>query len=334
MRLLVLGGSVFLSRAVAVHALAAGHDVTCASRGRSGDVPAGATWVRVDRAEPDGLAPLAGREYDAVVDVSSRPSQVRRAVAALAARTGHYGYVSSGSAYADDSVPGQRAGQTPVHESATEEQDDPGGNDFANYGPCKVACERAVVSGVGEDRAFVCRAGLIIGPGDPSNRFPYWVGRLARGGDVLAPGRPDEPAQYVDVRDLAGWLVAAAETGLAGTYDGIGAPVTREHFLTHVAAGVGRAATFTWVDQRFLLDEGVRPWAGPRSLPLWLPVPEYAGFMSRDVAPSLAAGLRTRDVADSAAATLAWLDGVPEPPGGAGLTAADEAELLARWHAR
>ena len=151
---------------------------------------------------------------------------------------------------------------------------------------------------------------------------------------MAAPGRPDEPAQYVDVRDLAGWLVAAAETGLAGTYDGIGAPVTREHFLTHVAAGVGRAATFTWVDQRFLLDEGVRPWAGPRSLPLWLPVPEYAGFMSRDVAPSLAAGLRTRDVADSAAATLAWLDGVPEPPGGAGLTAADEAELLARWHAR
>jgi hypothetical protein len=236
--------------------------------------------------------------------------------------------------YADAGLPGQRAGRAPVHPPATAAQDDPGGNDSANYGPCKVACEQAVVAGMGGDRAFVCRAGLIIGPGDPTNRFPYWVRRLARGGEVLAPGRPDEPVQYVDVRDLAAWLVDAARTGLAGTFDGIGAPVSREHLLTRVAAGVGAPVALTWVDQVFLLDAGVRPWAGPRSLPLWLPVPAYAGFMSRDVSASLAAGLRTRDVADTARDTLAWLDGLAEPPADAGLTSADEAELLARWSDR
>src|SRR5438874_1557455 len=148
-------------------------------------------------------------------------------------------------------------------------------------GPCKVAAEEAVLAGFGADRTFVCRAGLIIGPGDMSGRFGYWVTRLARGGDVLAPGEPDEPVQYVDVRDLADWLVRAAETRLTGVFDGIGAPVPREHFLTHVAAGVGAPVAFHWVDQDFLLEQGVRPWMGDRSLPMWLPLPQYAGFLSR-----------------------------------------------------
>jgi 2'-hydroxyisoflavone reductase len=348
MRLLVLGGTAFLGRTVARLALAAGHEVTCAARGMTGEPPDGVTFVRVDRADPDGLAPLRGKEFDALVDVSSRPSHVRRAVAELAPRVGHAVYVSTGSVYADPGTPGQTVADSPVVPPAPPEVDDPRGNDQANYGPCKVACEHAVLDGFSADRAFVCRAGLIIGPEDRSNRFGYWVSRLARGGEVLAPGAPDDLVQYVDVQDLAEWLVAGAAGGLAGIYDGIGVPVSREHFLTHVAMGVGSPVELTWVEQSYLLAEGVKPWMGERSLPLWLPLPEYAGFASRDVSASLAAGLRTRDVTETARDTLSWLRGqTAQPKGaefsgrldlrsaqlkGAGISPEDEAGLLRKWH--
>jgi 2'-hydroxyisoflavone reductase len=335
MRLLILGGTVFVGRTVARHAVAAGHEVTCAARGVSGEPEDGVTFVPVDRDDPDGLAPLRGLEFDALVDVSSRPSHVRRAVADLASRVGHSVYVSTGSVYSDTSTPHQRAIDAPVLDAAPPEVDDPRANNVANYGPCKVACEQAMIDGFGADRTFVCRAGLIIGPDDPTGRFPYWVSRLARGGDVLAPGAPEDLVQYVDVRDLADWLILAAETRLAGVYDGIGAPVSREHFLTHVAVGVGARVSLTWVDQEFLVEQRVQPWSGERSLPLWLPLPEYGGFLTRDVTSSLEAGLSTRDVADTARDTLAWLTGLRQAPDGdAGLTAADEAALLEKWRSR
>jgi nucleoside-diphosphate-sugar epimerase len=329
MRLLVLGGTRFLSQAVATLAVDAGHDVTCAARGVSGPIPAGAAHVKIDRDVPDGLAPLRGQEFDAVLETSSTPSRVRAAVADLSERVGHVTYVSSGSVYTDDAAVGATVVDSPVFDPAPPEIDDP----FAleNYGPCKVACEQAVTGAFGPDRSFVCRAGLIIGPGDPSNRFPYWVSRLADGGEVLAPGDPGDLVQYVDVRDLAAWILHAAETGLAGIFDGIGRPVTREHFLTHVAAGVDSAATLTWLPQEFLVAQKVEPWAGNRSLPLWLPVPEYGGFMSRDVTASLDAGLSTRDVSRTAGDTLAWLHTRAEPLRGAGLERADEAAVLAAW---
>jgi nucleoside-diphosphate-sugar epimerase len=333
MRLLVLGGTVFLGRAIARTALAAGHEVTCAARGHSGEPEPGVTFVSVDRDDPDGLAALRDLEFDALVDVSRQPSHVRRAVAELAPRVRHAVYVSSVSAYADHGTPGQRATEGPLLPAAPPEVDDP--TDWETYGARKVACEQAVLDGFGADRAFICRAGLIIGPDDVTNRFGYWVSRLARGGEVLAPGAPDDLVQYVDVRDLADWLVRAAETRLAGVYDGIGAPVSREHFLTHVAVGVVTAVRLTWVDQEFLLEEGVQPWMGERSLPLWLPLPEYAGFLSRDVSASLEAGLRTRDVAHSARDTLAWLRDLATAPGrGDGLSPDDEAKLLEKWHSR
>ncbi|MGC9668927.1 NAD-dependent epimerase/dehydratase family protein [Planosporangium sp. 12N6] len=331
MRLLILGGTAFLGRAAARAALAAGHEVTCAARGRSGEPADGVTFVAVDRDGPDGLAPLRGLEFDALVDVSSRPGQVRRAVAELAPRVGHAVYVSSGSAYADTGTPGQRATEAPLLAPASPSDDDPTAPE--TYGPRKVACERAVLDGFGADRTFVCRAGLIIGPEDDTGRFTYWVDRLARGGEVLAPGAPDDLVQYVDVRDLADWLVRAAETRLAGVYDGTGAPVSREHFLTHVAVGVATPVQLTWVDQEFLRSEGVAPWMGPRSLPLWLPLPEYAGFLSRDVSAALEAGLRTRDVTDTARHTLAWRRTTPESSlTGAGISPEDEAALLEKWH--
>ncbi|GAA1373126.1 SDR family oxidoreductase [Catellatospora chokoriensis] len=328
MRLLVLGGTVFLGRAVAAHALAAGHDVTCVARGTSGAVPAGATLVTADRDDPAGLAGLDG-DFDAVIDVARRPSHVRHAVAALGARIPHWVFVSSCSVYADQATPGQRADEAPLLLPLPLETDDATGE---NYGPAKVACERALLDAVGPDRVLLCRAGLIVGPEDTTNRFDYWVARLAEGGEVLVPGAPGEAVQWIDVRDLAAWLVQAAEQRLAGAYDGIGAPVTRAEFFADIAEAVAAEPRLTWVDQDFLAAQGVGPWMGERSLPMWLPLPEYAGFLSRDVSPALAAGLAPRPLTDTARDTLAWLADAPARKPWAGITREDETGLLATWH--
>jgi nucleoside-diphosphate-sugar epimerase len=335
MRLLVLGGTQFLGRAVAQLASTAGHDVTCAARGVSGEPVEGVRFVVVDRDDPLGLSPLEGEGFDAVVDVTRRPSHARQAVTALGDRVGHWSYVSTCSVYADQATPGQRASAAPLVAPAPPEVDDPTGANQEWYGPCKVSCEQAVREAIGPERSFICRAGLIVGPEDPSDRFPYWVERLARGGEVLAPGSPNDLVQWVDVVDLAGWLVRAAETGLSGTYDGVGAPTRRGTFLAEVAAGVDRPdPALTWVDQSFLEEHDVRPWSGERALPLWLPLPEYAGFMTRDVTDALAAGLVTRPVAETAASTLRWLHSHPNAVRRGGLVPADETDVLREWHAR
>jgi 2'-hydroxyisoflavone reductase len=334
MRLLVLGGTVFLGRAVARQARDLGHQVVCAARGVTGTAAEGVRFVPVDRDDPDGLAALAGETFDAVVDVTRRPSHARRAVADLRTRVGHWSYVSSCSVYSDQTTPGQRAATAAVVPPAPPGIDDPTGEHQEWYGPCKVTCETVVRDGVGADRSFICRAGLIVGPEDPTGRFTYWVDRLARGGEVLAPGAPEDAVQFVDVSDLAGWLVRAAETGLAGTYDGIRPALPRGRFLAEVASGVGRPdPQLTWVDQPFLEKCDVRPWSGERALPLWLPLPEYAGFLARDVTASLAAGLALRPLAETARRTLQWLMNDPGATRPGGLDALTEREALREWHA-
>jgi 2'-hydroxyisoflavone reductase len=332
MRLLVLGGTVYLGRTVAELAVAAGHEVTCLARGASGTPPEGARFVRGDRSAADAYDGLAGESFDAVLETSSRPSRVRAALAALAGRVGHAVYVSSCSAYSDDATPRQRADTAPLHEPTGDGADE---ESLENYGSRKVACERAVVAGFGAEHALISRPGLIVGPGDTVDRFGYWPLRLARGGEVLAPGTPDRPVQVVDVRDLAAWLLLATERRLTGAYDGVGESLPMGEFLARVAAGVGVSPRLTWVDQDFLAERGVEPWMGPRSLPLWLPLPEYAGFADRDVSPVLAAGLRPRPLADTARDTLAWENEVAgEHELAAGLTPDEEAEVLAAWHER
>jgi nucleoside-diphosphate-sugar epimerase len=327
MRILVLGGTVFLGRAVARQALAAGHDVVCAARGESGRPVDGARFVKVDRDDADGLAAVDG-EFDAVVDVARHPRHVRHAVAALRGRAGHYTLVSSGSAYADAATPGQLAATAPL---LPPQYDGDPSADAEAYGRCKVACERLAAGGFGADRTFLLRAGMIVGPEDPTYRFEYWVRRGLRGGEVLAPGRPDEAVQLVDVRDLADWIVDAAQTGLAGAFDGIGAPMSRAEFHAAFSATPQR---LTWVDQDFLLERGVAPWSGPRSLPFWLPLPQYAGFMARDVTPSLAAGLRIRPLADTVRDTAAAIRDGSHIDAKNGLGIDEEAQLLREWHER
>ena len=290
MKLLVLGGTRFLSQEVAAQAVTRGWDVTCACRGQSGPVPDGATHLPWDRAEavPDAVTDGG---WDAVVDVTRLPSQARSAVAATA--YAHWVFVSTISVYADNSSPAME----PLVEPVTDDVDlavDP-----EAYGGMKVACEQAVRSVASS--SVVARPGLIVGPGDPTGRFAYWPQRLARGGEVLAPGRPDDVVQVIDVRDLAAWLLDLAESRTTGVLDAVGQPLPFGELLAQVAAGVGNHdPALTWVESAYLEEQGVEPWAGEGSLPLWLPRPEYDGMLAHDPGPAVAAGLRLRSVAETA----------------------------------
>jgi nucleoside-diphosphate-sugar epimerase len=316
MKLLVLGGTRFLSRETATQAVARGWDVTCACRGESGPVPDGATHLPWDRSD-DVPAAVAAGAWDAVVDVTRLPSHARRAVEATP--DAHWVFVSTVSVYPDNSSPAMG----PLADPITEDVDlavDP-----EAYGGMKVACEQAV-----QERAassVVVRPGLIVGPGDPTGRFAYWPQRLARGGEVLAPGKPDDGVQVIDVRDLATWLLDLAESRTTGTFDAVGQPVPFADLLAGVAEGVGSPdPDLTWVDSDFLEAHDVQPWAGAGSLPLWLPRPEYDGMLAHDPGPAVAAGLRLRPVSETAPGCL-------DSPVTA-LSAEREAEVLAAWHAR
>jgi len=323
MKLLVLGGTLFLSQAVAVDAVARGHDVTCAARGQSGSVPEGARHVVLDRAEPDWSS-LDG-DFDAVVDVARMPSWVANALDELADRIPHWTFVSSISVYADNSTPGGTPDTLPLLEAISEdvEQDTP-----EAYGASKVGCEQLIRAGAGE--SLVVRPGLIIGPGDPSGRFSYWPERLAEGGDVLAPESPDRGTQAIDVRDLAAWIVTCAENRLTGVYDATGRVMPLRSLVDEVVAAVGGDARPVWATAEFLRARDVHYWSGPRSLPLWLPA-DHRGMTSHNVDAAFAAGLVTRPVGETATDTLAWLRSSDDPPR-TGLTRAEEQALLDDWH--
>ncbi len=330
MRLLVLGGTVFLSHAVAATAVTRGHQVTCAARGRSGTVPDGATLVPVDRDSPDGLAALAevaGDGFDAVVDVSTISYPwVADALALLAGKAGHWTFVSTCNVYADHETRGLRP-DAPLLPPLTEGGRGPDA-DPDRYGSIKVASENAVRAELG-DRAFVVRPGLITGPADASDRFGYWPARFARGGRVVVPDVPELLTQHIDVRDLATWIVDAGETGLSGTYDGIGPARPLPELLRDIAAAVGTDVELVPMTPDALVAAGVDYWAGPKSLPLWLP-PTHVGMAAHDATPSLAAGLRIRPLAETVAGALATerrlgLDRERK----AGMSAAEEAEVLA-----
>ena len=331
MRLLVLGGTRFLGRGVVAAALAHGDQVTTFTRGVSGAPPDGVEALHGDRNRPDGMDVLRGREWDAVVDTSGFvPVVVGRGAALLAGAVGHYVFVSSINAY-----PGFPAepvtDDSPVHHCAPDAGSPDGEFDKELYGPYKVGCERAV------DRHFAgrsahLRAGMIVGPYDDTGRFPYWVDRVARGGEILAPGTPDRPLRLIDQRDLGAWAVELARTGTTGAYVATG-PAGQTTFGGMLAA-TDPDARVTWVDDDWLVGRGVAPWS---ELPLWLPPATAPHPYDQDTTAAEAAGLRTRPVAETAADTLAWLRtgdrGSANPRvGRAGLDPDKERELLAAWH--
>jgi nucleoside-diphosphate-sugar epimerase len=318
MRILVLGGTVFLSRAVAREAVRRGHEVVCACRGSN--VPDGARHVPTDRTGP---LPDELTGFDAVVDVGRQPSWIRAAVERLP--DAHWVFVSTINVYADESTPGGRPGTLPLREPLLDDTDlavDP-----EAYGPMKVACEQLVTEGT--TSSMVIRPGLIVGPEDPTGRFTYWPARL--GGpdttEVLAPGDPADTVQVIDARDLADWIVDSCELRRAGVFDGVGPVLPIAELLAEVAAGCDADPAWTWVPQADLEAQGVEPWSGPRSVPLWLPRPAYDGMLAHDVTPSLEAGLRIRPLVDTARDTLAWLRATPDAVV-TGVTAEEERALL------
>ncbi len=313
MRILVLGGTKFLGRAFVEAALARGHELTLFNRGQTnaGLFPE-VEQLRGDRA--GDLAPLEGRSWDAVVDPSGYVPAVVRTSAELLRDTSLYVFVSSVSVYADFSTgPNEESACADLGEASAEEL----AEDFSNYGALKALCERAVTE-VFRERSLIVRPGLIVGPHDPTGRFTYWAHRLGRGGEILAPGPPEQRAQFVDVRDLADWLVLCVERRVTGVYNATNEGVTWRELLA--------GADVTWVSSEHLAEHGVREWM---ELPLWIADPAWAGMHGTAISRAVNAGLRFRPVAET-------LAGAAEAPAvdGVGLTPEREAELLAAWRER
>ena len=313
MRILVLGGTKFLGRAFVEAALARGHELTLFNRGETNaDLFPEVEKLRGDRS--GDLSPLAGRVFDAVVDPSGYVPAAVRASAELLGDCGHYLFVSSISVYADFSV-------APNEESPTADLGDGSADELAedssNYGALKALCEQAVWQ-VFKEHSLCIRPGLIAGPHDPTGRFTYWAHRLQRGGETLAPGPSERRAQFIDVRDLAEWMVHCVERRVTGVFNATNDGTPWGELLA--------GADVTWVTDDFLNEHEVGAWM---ELPLWLAGPDFAGMHQTDVGRAIASGLRFRPPAE----TIAGAAGAPAVEG-VGLTPEREAELLAAWHDR
>ena len=334
MRILVLGGTAWLGRAIVADAVGRGHEVTALARGTAGSVPVGATWVRADRDRNDAYEAVGDTRWDAVIDVARQPGQVSRAIDALAATTAHWVFVSTASVYADSTTVGsdESAALKPALDRDVMES-----MDF--YGEAKVACERLVLDGIGADRALIARPSLIGGPGDWSGRTGYWPVRLAHPSNpenrVLVPDAPDVPVQVLDVRDLAAWLVTVAERGTSGTANTAGETHTFAEHLEAVRSVTRFTGPLEVVGEDWLAEHDVEPWMGPRSLPLWLPAEEIA-LNGHDVSLAASLGLRARPLIETLRDVLAWekSERSADRPRLAGLTDDAERELLAALDAR
>lgn len=304
MKLLVLGGTVFLGRHVVAEALASGHEVTIFTRGQTNpELFPEAEHLIGDR---DGnLEALRGRTWDGVIDTCGFvPRIVRQSAELLRDSVGRYVFVSSISVYADF--------RRPYDETAvTGALDDPTSEDVsAHYGPLKAACER-ILDEIYGARSTQIRAGLIVGPYDPTDRFTYWPVRISEGDNVLAPSAPDRPVQFIDARDLAIWLIDLATNGPGGPINATGpaTTLTMGELLERMISVIGSDCHVTWIDGDTLVAAGVQPWT---ELPLWVPGPEYEGFLQASISRALEAGLALRPLEQTAVETLAWSRAVGE----------------------
>lgn len=291
MKLLVLGGTVFLGRHVVAHALARGDQVTLLHRGRRGVglFPAARTLI----GDRDGdLSALAGQDFDAVIDCSGYTAAQLERSAAMLSDVPRYLFVSSISVGATF-PPGQRY-----------DEDLPRLEGGEGYGQAKARAEDALLA-ARPGRATIVRPGLIVGPHDPTGRFTHWPLRVAAGGEVLAPGRPERPVQFIDARDLADWCLQLVSAGITGTFNAIGDTLRMSELLDTCRHVAGSDARFTWFVDRTLIDAKVEPWS---ELPLWIPEtdPAFGGMLLGANARARAAGLLTRPLAETVCDTLAW----------------------------
>jgi len=379
-RILILGGTGFLGPKTIAAAVARGHTITIFNRGkrekrlplehkvehlygnRDPDLPADderdaeGKLVRPD-ASPKGLEQLAGRTWDAVIDNSGFfPRMVQASAQLLAKAASQYIFISSISAYAEN--PAQGGDENTRLATLADPTVETMGKEFENYGGLKVLCEQAAAAAF-PGRAAIVRPGYIVGPGDPTDRFTYWPVRISRGGEVLAPGAPADPLQWIDVRDLAEWLVALVENGATGTFNAVGpsSPGRWGDVLSACLAASGNKARLEWVPADWLEQNGM---GGEDSFPIWsAPVGKFAGFHRWNNERAEATGLKFRPISDTVKALLAWYPGEVErrirvtreiaeeaaakglpPPKGpdpnilrAGPPREREEELLAKWKA-
>lgn len=330
LELLVLGGSSFVGRALVEEGVGRGWRVTTFNRGRTRWSHPEARRIAGDRLDPATLAPLRERQWDVVADTwAGAPRAVRDSAAALADRAGRYVYVSSCSVYA----PPPPIGVTesgPTVESTPDAEDVP-------YAECKRGAELALLDAFG-DRTLLARAGLILGPHEDVGRLPWWLRRIARGGEVLAPGPRDLPLQFVDARDLARFALDAALAGHGGPVNVVSrrGHATMESLLEAcLAVAAPRGTELIWVDPDAIVAAGVEPWS---ELPVWLPPDHpFAGLHAANVERAHALGLRCRPVGETVADTWAWLSGLDGPPPlradlePPGLDPARERDALAAW---
>ncbi|MFC8038443.1 NAD-dependent epimerase/dehydratase family protein [Paenarthrobacter sp. NPDC057355] len=327
MRILVLGGTAFLSAETARQAVAAGHDVTCFARGSSANPPDGATWVRGDRALGAAAYAELADGWDAVVDVSRDPVQARDALEVLGPVTEHWTFVSSCSVYADHSVPGADENAAVLEPLPEGQPDSP-----ETYGESKSAIEHTTLGLVGE-KAHIIRAGLVSGPGDGTDRYGYWPARFAANSEtVLVPDITAAATQIIDVRDLAAWILRSAAGGLTGTYNALGDVVGFDDYIAEsqrIAGTTGHHVVRPSED--WLVEHGVDYWAGPDSLPLWLP-PDHDGFQARSNGAARQRGMVLRPWQETLAATLEdeRTRGLDRPRK-AGLSRETEQKLVALW---
>jgi 2'-hydroxyisoflavone reductase len=323
MRILVIGGTEFVGRHFVAQALERGHQLTLFNRGITNP----ALFPEAERIRGDrdgGLAPLAARTWDAAVDTCGYvPRVVGDSSRLLAGAVEHLTFVSTLSVHPDDVPVGAREDGPILDppplgvEEITEE----------SYGPLKVACEREVEAAF-PGRALIVRPGLIVGPNDPTDRFTYWVRRVAEGGEVLAPAPEAYPVQFIDVRDLAAFLLAHAESRTADVFSAVAPSMPLGDLLDVCRDAAGSDASITWVPGSFLRAHGVAPWS---DVPLWMP--EHPGFNAFDPSKAIAAGLAPRGVAATVGDTLAWDRTRPQTwPMAAGLTRDRERELLLMFH--
>ena len=334
LKILILGGTGFIGPHQVEYALARGHEVTLFNRGRTNAHLFPEVEKLVGDRESD-LTALEGRSWDAVVDNSATnaPHWVEASANLLRDTCERYIFVSTRSVYADTSrIPMSIDAPVWTHELAGV---DPGAERLP-YGLGKALSEQIARDAFGEDRTIVFRPGLIIGPGDPTDRFTYWPVRIHRGGEVLAPGDGTDPVQIIDVRDFGDWLVRMAEAGESGTYNVVGprTPRPMAELLYGIRAVTTAETTFTWVDTDFVINAGLRPYG---EMPVWRPARDGAeGFARFDLTPEVEKGLTFRSLADTTAATLEFHFARPPERQAAlraGVSAEREREVLDLWRA-
>ena len=382
-RILILGGTGFLGPKTIDAAIARGHTVTIFNRGkreklqplahqvehlygnRDPNLPADdekgpdGKLLHPD-ASPKGLEQLAGKQWDVVIDNSGYfPRMVKASAELLSKSASRYIFISSISAYDDKATPAAGGDETVALATLADPTVETMGKEFENYGGLKVLCEQAAEAAF-PGRAAIVRPGYIVGPGDPTDRFTYWPVRIAGGGEVLAPGSPDDPLQWIDVRDLAEWLITLVENETVGTFNAVGPAATARwgDVLQSCAKAAGpNAAKLEWVPSEWLEANEM---GGEDAFPIWVaPKGKYAGFHRWQNERARAAGLQFRTMDDTAKALLEWYPpeierrvrvtkelaeqakakGTPPPKGDpsalrAGPTKEREAELLAKWRAR